>query len=187
MEQVLQDLIALTGLTEKDYELLRAYRTHTQAWVDELTSYFYDTLHAYPPTSRVFREGEWPAREETLKQWYREVTGGEITEPFWRRQWLIGLVHIPRRVTGSFMIGMMSRVQQLFLKKCLETFPMEEAQQLFGAFKRVTDTITGLMVEGYFLSYVEATERMTGQSRALTERLVNLEINKMAEELRKQI
>jgi hypothetical protein len=85
------------------------------------------------------------------------------------------------------MIGMMSRTQQFFLKKCMETFDTERALEVFGAFKRITDTITGLIAEGYFLSYVEATERMTGQSRALTDRLVSLEITRMTEEMRKQL
>jgi hypothetical protein len=187
MEQVLQDLIALTGLTEEDYRTLQAYSAQTQKWTDELTQAFYDTLYGYIPTSHIFREGERPDREATLIKWYQEVTSGNIDMNFWRRQWIIGLVHIPRRVTDPFMIGMMSRVQQIFLTKCLEEFDLAEAKKIFGAFKRVTDTVTGLIAEGYFLSYVEATERMTGQSRALTERLVSLEISKMTEETRKQL
>lgn len=187
MEQVLQDLITLSGLTEQDYQTLKEVAPQTQAWADEFTQAFYDTLYGYAPTSHIFREGERPARENTLITWYKEVTSGNIDMDFWRRQWIIGLVHIPRRVTDPFMIGMMSRVQQLFLKKCIETFELERALAIFGAFKRVSDVVTGLIAEGYFLSYVEATERMTGQSRALTERLVGLEISKMTEEMRKQL
>jgi hypothetical protein len=187
MEQVLNDLIALTGLTEQDYQILQDAASHTQQWTDDLTAAFYDTLYGYAPTSHIFKPGERPERENTLITWYREVTSGTIDLNFWRRQWIVGLVHIPRRVTDPFMIGMMSRVQQLFLKKCLETYDLEQAMTVFGAFKRVTDVVTGLIAEGYFLSYVEATERMTGQSRALTERLVGLEISKMTEEMRKNL
>jgi hypothetical protein len=187
MEQVLTDLQALTGLTEADYQVLKDAAPQTQQWVDELNAHFYDTLYGYAPTSHVFQPGERPARETTLTDWYLEVTSGNIDMDFWRRQWIIGLVHIPRRVTDPFMIGMMSRVQQMFLQKCLENFEYEKAKLVYGAFKRVCDTITGLIAEGYFLSYVEATERMTGQSRALTDRLVGLEISRMIEEMRKEI
>ncbi len=187
IEQVLDDLMNLSGLTEQDYQTLKDVAPQTQQWTDELTQHFYDTLYGYAPTSHVFKPDERPDRETTLINWYKEVTSGEITMNFWRRQWIIGLVHIPRRVTDPFMIGMMSRTQQFFLKKCMETFDTERAHEVFGAFKRITDTITGLIAEGYFLSYVEATERMTGQSRALTDRLVSLEITRMTEEMRKQL
>lgn len=187
MEQALQDLITLAGVTEQDYQTLQETAPTTQAWAEEFTQAFYDTLYGYAPTSHVFHEGERPERENTLTTWYQEITSGNIDINFWRRQWIVGLVHIPRRVTDPFMIGMMSRVQQLFLKKCIETFELERALALFGAFKRVSDVVAGLIAEGYFLSYVEATERMTGQSRALTERLVALEISKMTEEMRKQL
>lgn len=187
MEQVLQDLMTLSGLTEDDYQILKDSAGHTQKWVGEFTQHFYDTLYGYAPTSHVFKPGERPDRESTLIKWYLEVTSGNITMNFWRRQWIVGLVHIPRRVTDPFMIGMMSRVQQVFLKKCMEEFDTEKALNVYGAFKRVTDTVKGLIAEGYFISYVEATERMTGQSRALTDRLVGLEISRMIEETRKQL
>lgn len=187
MEQVLQDLTVLSGLTDDDYQILKDSAEQTQKWVNDFSQHFYDTLYGYAPTSHVFQPGERPDRESTLINWYLEVTSGNINMDFWRRQWIVGLVHIPRRVTDPFMIGMMSRVQQVFLQKCLETFDQEQALKVYGAFKRVTDVVKGLIAEGYFISYVEATERMTGQSRALTDRLVGLEITRMIEETRKQI
>lgn len=187
MEQILEDLLTLSQLTEDDYQILKDSASVTQEWTQELTQHFYDTLYGYAPTSHVFKPGERPDRESTLITWYMEVTSGNIDINFWRRQWIIGLVHIPRRVTDPFMIGMMSRTQQFFLKKCLESFDSEQALKIYTAFKRVCDTVTGLIAEGYFLSYVEATERMTGQSRALTDRLVGLEISRMIEEMREKL
>jgi hypothetical protein len=187
MEQTLEDLMQLTGLTEADYDILKGVAEHTQQWKDVLTAHFYDTLYGYAPTSHVFKPGERPDRETTLINWYLEVTSGNITMNFWQRQWIVGLVHIPRQVTDPFMIGMMSRLQSFFLDKCLETFDQEQAKTVYGAFKRVCDTVTGLIAEGYFVSYVEATERMTGQSRALTDRLVALEISRMIEEVRREL
>jgi hypothetical protein len=111
MEQILQDLITLTGLSEQDYQVLSEYADITQKWADEIVKEFYDTLFGHKPTSEVFREGERPDREVTLRNWYLEVTSGKISSDFWRRQWLVGLVHIPRKVSNRFMFGMMSRAQ----------------------------------------------------------------------------
>lgn len=41
-----------------------------RGWVDQVVQGFYDTLFAHPPTRAIFREGERPAREKTLRDWY---------------------------------------------------------------------------------------------------------------------
>jgi hypothetical protein len=184
MQQVLNDLTRLVGLSDGDHDLLRQYDLLLRPWEPEITKAFYDTLFAYGPTARIFAEGERPAREETLISWYDEVISGRRDEAFWTHQWVVGLVHIPRKVTNPFMLGMMSRVQQIFLAKCLASFEAQEAGRVFGAFKRVTDVVAGLIAEGYFTSYVEALERMNGSQRALTERMVELEISRMLGEIR---
>jgi hypothetical protein len=43
---------------------------------------FYDTLFGYKPKAEVFREGERPDREVTLRNWYLEVTSGKISSDF---------------------------------------------------------------------------------------------------------
>ncbi|MFN3920509.1 MAG: hypothetical protein ACK4JF_09530 [Methylohalobius sp.] len=42
----------------------------------------------------------------------------------------------------------MSRVQQLFLERCLDELPAEQAKALYAAFKRTV--VAGLIAEGYF-------------------------------------
>ncbi len=184
LQTVLQDLIQLTGYTEEDAAVLRKYAAHTAAWEDVVTQAFYDMLYGYGRTAAVFHEDERPAREDTLRNWYRIVSGGRIDDQFWHWQWFVGLIHIPRHVTNPFMLGAMSRVQQLFLEKCLATLPADEAVKLFASFKRVTDIIAGLIAEGYFESYIRAMERMSGQSRALIDRMVLMEVESMVEESR---
>lgn len=141
-------------------------------------------MFAYEPTSAVFREGERPAREKTLRDWYLETARGSITPEWWRRQWVVGLVHIPRKVTNPFMLAMMSRLQQFFLHKCLEEMPAAEAEKVYGAFKRVTDIVAGLIAEGYFANYIAAMERSAGFKKALITRMMDVEINKMLQEIR---
>jgi len=176
MEQILQDLITLTGLSEQDYQVLSEYADITQKWADEIVKEFYDTLFGYKPTAGVFREGERPDREVTLRNWYLEVTSGKISSDFWRHQWLVGLVHIPRKVSNPFMFGMMSRVQQIFLRKCLEAFEPLQAERIYNAFKRLTDVVAGLIAEGYYLNYIEAMEHVGGIRMALVQRMIDVEI-----------
>ena len=80
------------------------------------------------------------------------------------------------------MLGIMSRVQQIFYMKCRQNF--ENAQAHIGAFKRSTDVIAVLIAEGYFRSYLEAVQRTSGQSQALIDRMVGFAVAEMLAEAR---
>lgn len=184
MQETLKDLKVLTRYTDEDPIILQESASQTMAWKEEITQAFYDTLYGHSSTKAVFRDGERPAREDTLRGWYDIVTAGKVDDDFWKWQWFVGLIHIPRNISNPFMMGIMSCVQQLFRAKCYETFAPDEAEKIFGAFKRVTDIIAGLIAEGYFQSYVQAMERMSGQSRALIDRMVYMEVEEMIAEFR---
>ena len=60
-QQVLQDLIHLTGYTDADAQTLSNVSATTQQWKEEVTQAFYDMLYDYSSTAKVFRDGERPA------------------------------------------------------------------------------------------------------------------------------
>ncbi len=150
MNRILNDLITLVGYTEADAQVLRAVSSQTQPWATAVATAFYDTVYGYAPTAAVFKEGERPAREETLIQWYTLLVSGLIDDDFWQWQWYVGLIHIPRGIRNAYMMGMMSRMQQLFSQHCLDTFDGGQALVVYNAFKRVTDVVSGLIAESYF-------------------------------------
>jgi hypothetical protein len=189
MDEVLNDLATLTGLSKKDFQILQETASETQTWGAEIADAFYEVLFSYEPTARVFagREHLLKKHKEALVNWYMEVTSGTTTsKEFWQRQWLVGLLHIPHKVTNPYMFGMMSRVQQLFLHKCLSNFEQEKAEAVYTAFKRVTDVTAGLIAESYFVSYITAMENIGGMSRSLGERMMDLEIQNMITAAKKQ-
>jgi len=186
MESILTDLITLTRLSESDYQVLRDHQAQTQLWGNDIVKEFYDTLYAYERTAKIFKEGERQTRETALGQWYIEITSGNYPQDFWQRQWVIGLVHISQQVTNPFMLAMISRMQQTFLKKCLQTYPPAEAEQVFSSFKRVTDVIAGLIAEGYFVNYISAMEQVGGLKLSLVQRMIDLEIKKKLSKIKQK-
>jgi hypothetical protein len=178
MQQALDDLLTLTGLCAQDYAILHARGAVLSAWSDELVAVFYDTLYQYPATATIFKEGERPQREQSLRQWYDEICNHQVDSAFWQKQWRVGLIHIARKVTTPFMLGMISRVQQVFLHKCLAHYELAEALEVYGAFKRLTDVIGGLIAESYFVNYIEAMENVGGLKLSLVQRMIDLEIAK---------
>lgn len=187
MDKTLGDLTHLIGLEDQDFQTLKRHAGVAEAWADDLMKAFYDTLYAYPPTAEVFREGERPAREETLLAWYREVVGGSGGRSFWVRQWIVGLVHIKRHVSNAFMISMASRIQILFLERCLEAFDPGEALALFGAFKRVTDVVVGLIAEGYHQGYRSAVEEVSGMKGKLLDRMADVAVDDLLAKAREEL
>ena len=182
-DQTLRSLKRLVGWQEADAHQLAQYADLTSAWAETIVQDFYDTLFGYEPTARIFRPDERPAREKTLRSWYLHVLRGQVNDDFWRQQWRVGLVHIPRGVTNDFMLGMMSRIQQRFLEKVYAHLPPEEAQPLFLAFKRTTDVIAGLIAEGYRQGYIAAMQDLLGFQPQLMERMLHLHTRDLIERL----
>ncbi len=179
MKRILNDLITLVGYTDTDAQTLRAVSNQTQPWATAVITSFYDTVYAYPHTAAVFKEGERPAREETLVQWYMLLTSGRIDDDFWQWQWYVGLIHIPRGIRNAYIMGMMSHVQQHFHHHCRHTFDVEQSRSIYDAFKRITDVVVGLIAESYFQSYIEAIERATRQ----TKQSLNLRVDAVIAEM----
>lgn len=178
LEETLQSLIALTGLNERDYQILQAHASQTEEWMKDIFADFYDAVLSYSPTASFFPGGNHASHERYLQRWYLQAASGDYSETFWKSQWVVGLVHIRKHVSNPFMFGMMSRIQQMFLSKCLRNISLAEAESLYGAFKRVTDVIAGLVSEAYFLNYVGALQDVAGFRKSLVEQMMTLEINK---------
>lgn len=178
MEETLSSLIALTGLSENDYQILQTFATQTESWMNDIFADFYDAILSYTPTADFFPGGNHASHERYLHRWYLQAASGDYSDSFWKSQWVVGLVHIRKHVSNPFMFGTMSRIQQMFLSKCLHNLPLADAEKLFGAFKRVTDVIAGLVAEAYFLNYVGALEDVAGFRKSLVEQMMTLEINK---------
>ena len=166
MEQTFKHLVTLTGLSAQDYQILQSTANKTQPWADEIVKAFYDILFNYAPTAHIFKTGERHERETVLHTWYLKITGGTLDRQFWRRIWLVGSVHIDRGVTNPLMLGMMSQIQQRFLHKCLQTFEIQQAEQVYSAFKRITDIVAALIAESYLTSHrIEAIEKAKTKKR----------------------
>lgn len=183
-KQVITDLTVLTGFVADDCKVMRENAAVLQTWAQDLVDAFYNTLYGHGSTAKVFQEGERPHREKTFSDWYLEITSGEIDDDFWQRQWFVGLVHVKRQVDNQFVVGIMGRIQKIFLEKCMTVFEPAKAEQVFSAFKHITDVIAGLIVEGYKQQYLSAVERTSGISPALIERMATNEAAAMLDEAR---
>jgi Protoglobin len=187
LRAILRHARTLTGFSAEDQEVLREARDALLPLGDALKQSFYDALYAYGPAAAVFRDlpEQRADREATLKRWFEQVVSGDYDDAFWEWQWFVGLVHIQHHVSMSFMMGMMSHVQSVLLRKCWELFEDASAERVFGAVLRLTSCIAIFMAEGYHQQYLDAIER-AGLKRPLVDRMVTMEVKGMMQEFRRK-
>lgn len=172
----------LMDYCEDDWEVLKSEARQISEWSPDLVKIFYDTLYSYDKTASVFHDGERPKVEERLARWIASLASGTKEKDFWQHQWIIALVHIQRGVRNIYVLGMMNRLQQIILQKCIETYEQPKALRVYTAFLRLSGVIAALIAECYTELQEAITTQglsMAGLNPGLVQRIRELQIGKM--------
>ena len=176
----------LVDYNDRDWDTLQEEAENFAEWIPELVQAFYDTLYAHESTQSIFHENERPAVEKTLTNWLASLASGVKQEAFWNHQWLIALLHIKRDVKNIYMLGMMNRVQQIVLKKCLDAYDKDRAYEVYSAFIRITGIVAALIAECYDILQRHIAEdglSKVGMPTALYQRIRGLQLEIMLKEV----
>ena len=168
----------------EDGKVLARHRALLESFTEDLVRGFYDILFAHPPTRAVFREGERPLREKTLRGWYLRTVAGPFNGQYFAWQALVGLVHVRRGVTNATMTSMWNWLTEEVARKAQEALPPEEARALEGAFRRLAFTVAALISEEYLDAYLEALAEGMGREPASFRALAQREAERLLRELR---
>ncbi|RUM62347.1 MAG: hypothetical protein DSY59_00385 [Persephonella sp.] len=179
IKSVLESSANLSNLSKSDFELLNEYKDILSQWTDGLVKTFYDTIFTFDKTASIPHKGERAKLEKTLTDWYMDIISGELTGKFWMKQWYVGLIHIYRNVDNKYMVAMMGKFQEEFMKKTFENFDKDLALKISSAFNRITNTILAVIVEGYINMYIKSLEGMTGINKEILDRMVAIESKKL--------
>ncbi|MDW8091786.1 MAG: protoglobin domain-containing protein [Meiothermus sp.] len=161
--------------TPEDAALLQSEKDYLLGLGEGLVQAFYDSLFAHPPTREVFQEGERPAREETLRSWWRRTVEGPFDEAYWAWQAYVGLLHVRRKVTNTMMWGHAGLVARYVGAQALSAGKPALAE----AAQRLMATVGAVIGEAYQEVYLEVLAEATGQSRALIEANVKVAIEEV--------
>ena len=146
----------------EDAKTFARHKEAMRSWVDAVVQGFYDTLFAHPATRAIFREGERPAREKTLRDWYLRTVEGPFNGQYFAWQTLVGLVHVRRGVTNAMMAAMWNWVVETVSRLARQTLPQGEAEALADAWRRLGFTVMTLISESYLHAYLEALAQVEG-------------------------
>ena len=177
---------------EVDALVIKRHEQALLALEPEAVQGFYDTLYAHPATSNVFVEGERPAREGTLSNWWRRTVIGPLDEEYFAWMAMVGLIHVSRKVTNPMMLSMAAFVQSFVAEKA-QTLPIEraEADALVEAFRRLSTAVGMVITFGYDRAYDRAVhtalDDLAGIPEALFKRLLEQEVRSAVADARGQV
>ena len=186
VKELFDALSPLLGYDDRDWDVLKNEAEPIANWVPDIISVFYTALYASQDTNKIFHDGERSKLEQTLKDWVLSLAEGKQGDDFWEHQWLIALLHVQRGVNNLYMLGMMCRVQQVVLQKCMEHYEdKNKAVEVYSAFHRISSTVATLIAECYGEVLQNSTKdglSRVGVNPALLQRIKNTQIKKMIEE-----
>lgn len=174
-----------TRFRPEDAAVIARHRNTLLSWTEEMVQAFYDTLFTHPPTRKVFREGERPEREETLRRWWERTVQGPLDEGYFAWMAKVGLVHVVRGVENPMMLAMASFVAAFVEHKSHEG-NLPEADPLTEAFYRLSMAVGAVITHGYDRYRALALYNVAGMEPALLERLTVEEAREMLEAIRQE-
>ncbi|WP_217874511.1 protoglobin domain-containing protein [Gulosibacter sp. 10] len=166
-----------TQFRAEDEAVIAAHGEFLLGLEHDLVQGFYETVYAHPNTAGVFADGERPARERTLSEWWRRTVEGPKDDDYFAWMAMVGLVHVVRGVSNPMMIAMSQYLDRGVEDAAVGALPAEEAQRLTGAVRRLTATISAVVIHSYDLAIEHALYEVAGMPPALLHRLRDQEVS----------
>jgi len=183
--EALEQMPPQTRFRPEDAQVILRHKDALLSWSEELVKGFYDTLFAHPPTKRIFRDGERPDREATLRAWWERTVKGPLDEGYFAWMAKVGLVHVVRGVENPMMLAMASFVAS-FVEKKAHGLGLPEAEALAEAFYRLSMAVGAAITYGYDRYRALALYNVAGMEPTLLERLTVEEAKGILEAIRKE-
>jgi hypothetical protein len=178
-QKILEQMPPSTRFSDPDYQVIAKHRQLLLSLEVQVVQGFYDTLFAHAPTKAIFHDGERPAREQSLRDWWRRTLKGPFDDEYWTWQTFVGLIHIKRGVKNPMMIAMWGWALTT-LRQLLQTeLSNDELKELMESLERLAATVQSLTAESYLENYLAALTKSTGFSPVLLDRFVQSEVDEL--------
>lgn len=184
----------LNGFSEEDWKTLQAVSEKTLPWISDMVTTFYNIIdnfiasatEYYPEIGKIKIGNSEEERHKIVADWLTEILSGEPKENYWHHIWLVGLVHVFHSIKPLYIVGIMSAVQSLFLSNCVNNFENDEAQKIFTAFKKITDTTSACIIESYMHGLTKGM-LMVGMNESLINNIKTNAVKRLIKEERSKL
>lgn len=135
---------ALTGHTDKDWNVLAQTRGTTASWAPTMAAEFIRALRRNPDTAPLIADKK-EAREANLAVWFGHLLSGSHGPAFWSDCVLVGLAHAAAGVPAGLVVAAARHIEEVFLAHAMGAFVPSEALRVHTAFARVLATAVSVM------------------------------------------
>jgi len=181
--EIIEDMPAEYRFLDRHGAVITKYAETLRSFGGEFVQGFYDTVFGNDNMQAVFKEGERPAREQSLAFWWDRTVDGPFDDTYWTWQTYVGLMHIKRGVRNPMMIGMWGYVLSFLRERLGESgLPVDERLDIIESFQRLAFTCQALISDSVMRFYLEALIKATGFNRKLLDRMVLSEVDDLISE-----
>ncbi len=186
--EALESMPPASRFGAEDREVILRYTDYLLSLEDEFVGGFYETLFEHPPTRAVFREGERPMREESLRAWWQRTVTGPIDDDYFAWMAMVGLLHVVRGVANPMMLAMCEHAARFVDSATARAgLPRDESDRVTVAFRRFTTSVGSVITFGYDQAVTDALFNIAGMRKTLLERLRNQEVEEALVEARQML
>lgn len=160
-EAILDDLVALMGLTDDEKALLAALQDQAQAIAPKMVEAFYERLLAHPNTAE-YLEGKTDHLKKTLQNWFGELFQGNYDQDYVQGRLTIGRIHVRIGLPVRYPLAMID----LMLKFGEEiTDQSSQADQAAAAFRKLLALDVAIFNQAYEDTQLKHLSEMVGNER----------------------
>lgn len=105
-EAILDDLVALMGLTDTEKAVLATLKPHAETIGPQLADAFYARLLAHPPAAE-YVDGQIEHRKDTLQKWFVQLFEGDYSSAYVQSRMVIGQIHVRIGLPVRYPLAMM--------------------------------------------------------------------------------
>jgi hypothetical protein len=171
-----------------DADVIEKHRDLLLSCEDDLVAAFYELVYGHPTTASVFTEGERPAREATLANWWQRTVSGSLDDNYFAWMAMVGLVHVVRNVSNPMMLAMSGFVTEFVADRVAASdLDPSQGQELVAAFRRLSATVASIITFSYDQAVVSALFTVAGMPEPLLRRLRDQEVTQALSVAREEI
>jgi hemerythrin len=184
-QKIVDEAAHLNGHTSKDWAVLASVKHMTSTWAPDMAALFAEAM-AIPGVASLMEKYSHSDREQAIGVWYERVVSGAPGASFWAETSLIGFYHASAGTGNDHVLAYMSKMDSVFLNKCIRTMQGPKAIEVYGAFKRIIDIAQALMIASYETAIITGMSQLGFNDRLLN-RMRTVAVRKMIDEARGNI
>jgi hypothetical protein len=179
--KIVANMIPQSHLTEDDRAVLTRHADYLTGLTEDIVTTFSEAACSHPATAAVLEEEERPAWEQTLRDWWTRTVTRPIDDDYYAWMTRVGVTHVRRRVGNPMMLGMLGYLTDHVSDRAREDLDPISATDLARTLGRLQNMVGALISDSCTRSYIASLEGMVGFAPELTERMLDIEIKRLAE------